>query len=159
MIWIKKDTDGSIYNWIKSSLKDQDEFHNSLTIGIYFYKKLIAGIVFSIYSKYNVYLTIYTEDKNWCCRRVINFVYEYCFNVLDSKKITCIADKSNRKIRKLLTKLGFRLEGVVKYGRLNGRPAFVFGLCYDDKARYKLFKNGDKLWAEAVKHQNNQNLI
>jgi RimJ/RimL family protein N-acetyltransferase len=140
MIWIKKDTDGSIYEWIKTGLKDGDEFHNDLTIGIYFDRKLIGGITFSIYSKFNVYLTIYTEDKSWCCRKIINFVYEYCFTVLCSKKITCIADKSNRKIRKLLTKLGFRLEGVIKYGRLNGRPAFVFGLCYDDDARYKFTK-------------------
>lgn len=159
MLWIKKDNTGEIYNWIKSSLKDQDEFNNDLTIGIYFDKKLVAGICFSVYSKYNIYLTIYSNDKRWCSRRVINFVYEYCFNVLNRKKITCIADKSNRKIRKLLTMLGFRLEGVVKYGRLNGRPAFLFGLCFDDKARYKFLRNGDKLWAEAEKHQNHQNLI
>ena len=159
MLWIKKDDNGSVYEWVKKNLKDQDPFHNDLTIGIYFDTKLIAGVVFSIYSKFNVYLTIYTEDKSWCSRRVINFIYEYSFNVLCSKKITCIADKSNRKIRKLLTKLGFRLEGVVRYGRLNGRPAFLFGLCFDDKARYKFLKNGDKLWAEAVKHQNHQSLI
>ncbi len=158
MLWIKKDDTGEVYNWVKSSLKDRDEFHNDLTIGIYFSNKLIAGIVFSIYSKYNVYLTIYSEDKRWCSRRVINFVYEYCFNVLGRKKITCIADKSNKKIRKLLTRLGFRLEGVVRYGRLNGKPAFLFGLCFDDKERYKFLKNGDKLWAEAEKHQNHLNL-
>jgi RimJ/RimL family protein N-acetyltransferase len=140
MIWLKKDTDGSVFKWVKENLKDRDEFNNDLTIGIYFDKRLIAGIVFSIYSKYNVYLTIYTENKNWCTRRVINFIYKYCFDVLSVKKITCIADKSNRKIRRLLTKLGFRLEGVVKYGRLNGRPAFIFGLCFDDDARYKFTK-------------------
>lgn len=158
MLWIQKDDKyGSVYYWVKSSLKDRDEFNNDLTIGIYFDKRLIAGIVFSIYSDYNVYLTIYSESKHWCSRRVLNFVYDYCFKVLCCKKITCIADKSNRKIRKFLTKLGFRLEGVVRYGRLNGRPAFIFGLCFNDKARYKFLKNGDKLWAEAENHQNHHN--
>jgi RimJ/RimL family protein N-acetyltransferase len=137
MLWIKKDETGEIYKWVKKNLRDQDHFNNDLTIGIYFDKKLVAGIVFSKYSKFNVYLTIYSEDKNWCSRRVINFVYEYCFNVLCYKKITCIADKRNKKIKNFLTRLSFRLEGVIRFGRLNGNSAFFYGLQYNDKARYK----------------------
>lgn len=158
MLWIKKDENNYVYNWVKSSLEDQDEFNNDLTIGIFFDNNLIAGIVFSIYSEYNIYLTIYSEDKRWCSRRVINFVYEYCFTVLCRKKITCIAARKNKKIKKFLTRLGFRLEGVIRYGRLDGNSAFIFGLCFDDKARYKFLRNGDKLWAEAEKHLNHQNL-
>lgn len=137
MIWLKKETDEVVYNWIKANLKNRDFFENSLTFGIYCDTNIIAGITLSFYGKYNVYLSIYSIDKKWCCRKVINFTYDYCFDVLCFKKITCIADKSNRKIRTLLTRLGFRLEGAVRCGMLNGNTAIFYGLHKNDEARNK----------------------
>ena len=144
MIYIEKDSNGKIYKWVVDGIKDKDPIQNDLTIGIYYDNVLVAGIIFTFFSKFNAYISAYSEDKKWCSRRVINFLYDYLFDELNFKKLTCIAAKNNKKAKKFLTKLGFRLEGVIKYGRLNGTSAFIFGLCSKDKNRNKFKRMENK---------------
>ena len=72
----KADLDGSIAKWICEGLHTDNYWvGDNATLGIYLGSKLIAGVIFNNIRKgIDVWLTIYSENKRWCNRRILRLI-------------------------------------------------------------------------------------
>ena len=67
-------------------------------------------------------------NGRWLDRGVMQELFGYPFNQLGCHRVTCITRRKGRDARRLLEKLGFRLEGVVRQGLKPHGDAMVYGL-------------------------------
>lgn len=132
---IVPDADGQITEWICQGLNEQPEsFGSHLTVGIAYAGKLIAGIIFSsIEPNLNVWLSIYSIDKRWCCRRILRFVFDMAFIRMNVSRITVCIDVENVKSQKLVEKIGFRQEGRLRRFISPDRDCFIYGLLKSER--------------------------
>ena len=134
MVSCKPDFDGRVAKWVCDGLGENTDWIGAgATLGVYLGEKLIAGIIFNdIRPKCDVWLTIYSCDRRWCVRRVLRCVFNFCFTCLDCRRASAFVSVSNDKSRKLVERLGFRQEGVLRKYRDNGEDAFVFGMLKEE---------------------------
>ena len=78
--------------------------------------------------------------SKWASRDTINMVLRYPFTI-GCNRLTAIARKDNKKVRKLLTQLGFKQEGKLRRADADKTDLFIYGLLQEE-AR---FERTDKL--------------
>ena len=64
----------------------------------------------------------------WLDRGVIRDMFAYPFEQCGCHRVTCITTRKNKPARKLLEKLGFKNEGVIRQGLAPHGDAFVYGM-------------------------------
>lgn len=88
--------------------------------------QITGGIAFNNYRKFSVDMSAVLDCA--LTRAELRTLCDYAFNQLDCKRVTAITGKKNKKARKALEIIGFKLEGVHPRG-LDGREdAMSFGL-------------------------------
>jgi RimJ/RimL family protein N-acetyltransferase len=88
--------------------------------------RIAGGIAFNNYRKFSVDMSAVLDCA--LTRAELRFLCDYAFGQLDCKRVTAITGKKNKKARKALDVIGFKLEGVHSHG-LDGREdAMSFGL-------------------------------
>lgn len=75
------------------------------------------------------------EGARWASRDVINMVLRYPFT-LGCHRVTAIARKDNKKIRKMLVQLGFKQEGKLRKADIDKQDLFIYGLL-EGEAKYE----------------------
>ena len=76
----------------------------------------------------DVWLTIYTNDKHWCNRRVLKAIFYIAFNFLGCRRASVRVDATNKKSRKLVKRLGFKQEGVLREFEDNGNDGLIYSM-------------------------------
>lgn len=126
----KVDDDKSILKWVCDGLGDDPrEYGKNITLGIYLGERLIAGVIFNdIRQNVDVWLTIYSIDKKWCNRRVLRLIFNFIFDKINARRASAFVSKDNEPSKRLLYKLGFKREGLLRQYRDNGKDCYVFGM-------------------------------
>lgn len=129
-ISIVPDRDNLIAKWVCRGLKEDFGWvGDNLTIGVMLGGKIIAGIIMNdCRPGRDVWLTIYSTDKRWCCRRVLRCVFDLAFNKMKCRRVSLFVSKDNACSRNLVEKLGFVREGLLRQYRDNGNDCFVYGM-------------------------------
>lgn len=127
---IVADVDGRIAKWVCTGLGESlDWVGRNVTMGVILDGRLIAGIIFNdVRHGRDVWLTIYSTDKRWCCRRVLRAVFNLAFDVMDCKRVSLFVSKDNEPSIKLVEGLGFVREGLLRQYRDNGQDCYVYGM-------------------------------
>lgn len=96
---------------------------------------LCAGALFNNWNGANMDISLAADTLS---RSAIRSVYEYAFNQARATRITALTKRSNKKMREMLPRLGFRLEGVsLRYfGPRRSHDAFRYFLFRDDATRW-----------------------
>lgn len=81
----------------------------------------------------DIEITFVTATPRWATPGNIRELLRYPFVQLGVKRMTAITQKSNKRARKLLTGLGFVLEGTHPFASKDAKPACTYGL-YSDRA-------------------------
>ena len=81
---------------------------------------------------YDLQVTLVTASTRWATKATIRALLHYPFFQIGTKRMSAITNKSNKKARKLLEGLGFKLEGVHPFGDEGIRPSCSYGLYRDD---------------------------
>ena len=66
-------------------------------------------------------------EPGWVTPEVLRFSLSYPFKALDCNRITCLAHRKNKAMRRYLVRMGFKLEGV-KRKALNGADLCIYGM-------------------------------
>jgi RimJ/RimL family protein N-acetyltransferase len=109
-------------------------FSDFAALGVVRRDRLIGGVVYHHYRQgdRSVEVTAAFEHPHWTLPGTLRALFDYPFNQLGVVRITAIASRRNKRARRLLAGLGFRLEGVVRKA-LDGRDdAFIFGMLRDE---------------------------
>ncbi len=114
------------------------------SIGFVLGGRLIGGLIYhNIRPGRDVWWTLYTTDKRWCTRRILNFMFGLAFEHFGCRRISMSADIDNAACLKLALRLGFKAEGVLRGFRDNGKDAVIMGILqqeYNMKGKAKCQK-------------------
>lgn len=124
------DCDEELVLWAEKEYPSCAPLSRPLTsIGITSDSGNIVGVaIFNNYRQNDIEITFITSTPKWATPGNIRAIIGYPFRQLGVKRMTAITDKSNKKSRKLLTGLGFVLEGVHPYAARDCTPACTYGL-------------------------------
>lgn len=74
-------------------------------------------------------------EPGWVTPGLLKFVLSYPFKELSCNRITCLAHRKNKAMRKYLLRMGFKLEGV-KRKALNGADVCIYGLLRSEARKW-----------------------
>ena len=140
---ILPDINNLITNWVCQGLEfDTRWLKNYQTFGFSQNNKMVGGLIFhDIRIGQDVWWTIYSTDKRWCNRRMLRQMFSFAFSRLKCKRINILVNKDNQNCLKLVTKLGFKKEGLLRSFRENGEDCYILGIL---KTECKWITTGEK---------------
>jgi len=132
--------DEELAAWAEANYPDCAPLVRPLTtIGVADKGEVIAVAVYHGFIYPSIEITFIASTRSrWATKPIVKSILHYPFFQLNVKRMSAITSKSNKKARKLLEGIGFRLEGVHPYA-LNGQTACSYGL-YRDAAVNKWFQ-------------------
>lgn len=110
---------------------------------------LCSGVVFNCYNGSNIDITMY--GPHGLTRGAISIVYQYVFDQLKVNRLTALTRRSNKRMRQILPRLGFRYEGISAryFGPHRADDAVRFVL-FERDARQRIEKYGQHTIAAAA---------
>ena len=123
--------DDEVANWIVSHLKGDEvaeDYKPFVCLGIEHKGELIGGIIYNNYRKNDIQLTMATTTPKWATKKNIREILAYPFVQLKCNRVTAAIAKPNKKARKLVEGVGFKLEGVIRMGMSDEKDACVYGM-------------------------------
>lgn len=103
--------------------------------------RLVAGVLYEDWNGANVSCHIRGEG-NWATRHFLWLIFDYPFNQLKVRRITCLVDSANTVSNHFVQRLGFSLEcsldGATPRGNLN-----IYRM-WRDECRFLRLRHGEK---------------
>ena len=129
-----KEENEALGQWVAKRVPD---FIPSNFVAMAFFDRGIKAVVlFHNYRITDCEVVFAAEDKsNWASRDAINMALRYPFK-MGCNRLTAIARKDNKKVRKLLVQLGFKQEGKLRKADTDETDLFIYGLLQDE-ARFE----------------------
>ena len=94
--------------------------------------RIFGGLVVSEYRGHDADLSIFAERPGFINRRILREFFHWAFNVEGFRRLTAKVAKKNKRSRRLVEGLGFRLEGTQKYGFDDAKDDLcLYGMTYD----------------------------
>ncbi len=94
--------------------------------------KLVGGIVLTDYRGHDVELTIFLDTPQALSRNLLHQLFTWAFEQQGFKRLTAHVSKRNKRSRRFVEGLGFKLEGVKKLGFHDGADECVYGMTYNN---------------------------
>jgi hypothetical protein len=112
--------------------------------------EMYAGVVFYNYRKpHDIEMVVAADSPKFMTRRNIALIFGYPFNQLGCSRITVITHKKNKKARRLIEGMGFKLEGVCRKAIDGIKDAMIYGMLKHEAYRWmKGQNNGQKVITE-----------
>tara|TARA_R110000803_G_C11976965_1_gene320278 strand:+ start:758 stop:1186 length:429 start_codon:yes stop_codon:yes gene_type:complete len=132
--------DDELAQWAETTYPDCCPLPRPLTaIGVASNEGDIMGVaIFHDFSDNDVQITFVTATPRWATPGNCRAILHYPFIQLGVKRMTAVTNKSNKRARKLLEGIGFKLEGVHPFADGGVRPKVSYGL-YESVAKEKWF--------------------
>lgn len=128
------DCNGVIAKWVCDGLGyDTNWIGDNYTIGIKNKKNIIAGLIFNNYrDNVEVWLTIYSVSPYWCNKKILRYIFKTCFETLKCERVSVLVSKDNSKSLSLCKRLGFKIEGLLRRYRENGKDCYIMGMLKEE---------------------------
>ena len=89
---------------------------------------LVGGAVYHDYRGFDIMVSVAFDRIGWALPGTLRALFAYPFLDLGCKRMTALTARKNKPARKLLTDLGFHLEGTMKYGIDGFDDACLYGM-------------------------------
>lgn len=86
-----------------------------------------AAVLYHNYRVTDIEVAFACDTKDWARRDLMEEVLAYPFKI-GCNRITALARKDNKKVRKMLVQLGFKQEGKIRRADADGMDMFIYGL-------------------------------
>lgn len=113
------------------------------SLGVILNNELVGGVIYHEYRKFDMQMSCAFDRIGWARRGVLRALFSYPFNDLGVRRVTAITGRKNKKAKKLLTDLGFSLEGVARKGLDGVEDAFCFSMLREE-CKWLRAPNGQK---------------
>lgn len=142
-----------VVDWTCQRLPNCDDRINAVGIGVIVDGVPAAGVIYHDMTKHkgkpwNVQISIASDNPRWAQRWVIADLLAYPFVQLGVQRATSIVHEKNRRSKRLVRGLGFKLEGKMRelYGPYGG---MIYGMTRNEAeywiSYYWKVKNGQGL--------------
>lgn len=135
--------DDVVIPYVQSRIPHMDDgFGPCVALGVVRRGILVGGVVYHGYrpADGDVMVSIAFERPDWCLPQTMRALFAYPFNELNCGRMTAVVARKNKRSRKLVEGLGFKLEGVARkaFGRRD--DAMLYGLL---KSECRFLRNTD----------------
>lgn len=89
---------------------------------------LLGGVVYHDYRTFDIMFSGAFDRVGWALPGTLRSLFAYPFLDLDVRRMTACTGRKNKKARKTLEGLGFRLEGVCRRGLDGFDDACIYGM-------------------------------
>lgn len=140
--------DEIVSKWVQAQLPEiRAGFGQCVAIGIVGDNHApLAGIVYHDYRpEISVQISMASTSPTWCTRRTLRAALSYPFLQLKVARVTVYTGKSNKKLRSLVERLGFELEGRVRRGFDGQKDLLIYGLLREEAERWIGERHGERL--------------
>ena len=111
---------------------DFDSWGDFVTLGVFKDERLIGGIVFNQYTNFDINITIAASSPYWCNRSVLRTISDHVFNQWGCKRASALVAKKNKRCRKFLEGMGFKLEGCKRKAFDGAQDLMLYGMMKDE---------------------------
>ena len=137
MIQLIYGQDQAVANWVQARLPEiRNGFGAYSAIGVMDDDTSIAGVVYHDYRRHDIQLSMAADSPSWCNRRTLRALLGYPFNQLMVARITACTGKHNKRLRSMVERLGFQLEGRIRKGFDGTRDMLVYGMIRAEAERW-----------------------
>lgn len=111
-----------VVDWVARRTNEHGSFGGDAKgIGLLKDGVLIAGVAYGDYNGANVVAHIASDgSKRWMTREFLKVIFDYPFNQLRCRRITCLVGSGNTASRRLCEHFGFVLEANLRGAHLTG---------------------------------------
>lgn len=110
-----------VVEWVAKRTNEFGNFGAAQGIGWQRNGELVAGVAYAEYNGPNVVAHIASDgSRHWLTRQYLWTIFDYPFNQLKVKRITCMVGESNRDSRRFVVHLGFDLETTLRAAHPTG---------------------------------------
>jgi RimJ/RimL family protein N-acetyltransferase len=106
----------------------------AVAIGIVLANKLAAVAIFHDFRSNvpDIQMTMIAEDPRWCTKGALQFLLAYPFETLGCRRVTALVARKNRRSRRLVEGLGWKLEGTCRRAWDGKQDAMVYGMLREE---------------------------
>ena len=114
-----------------------EDFGKFVTIGIEKDGEIVAGAVYNNMRSngdipFDMNIAFYASSPAWATRSNMEAILGYPFQYLKLKRITALVKKSNKKVKKLISSLGFQYEGKARNAWDGENDAYIYGMLKEE---------------------------
>lgn len=121
-----------VVRWVVERIDDFGPVTGCAGIGFASSGRIVAGAVYNNFRGHDIQLSFAAEDPRWAVKGNIRAVFHYPFEQLKCARVTAFTSKANRRARKLIEGVGFKMEGVHPKGWDGRQTAISYGMCRED---------------------------
>lgn len=125
--------DANIATWVKLRIPVWASPGKFVAIGIVDDEtnKPLAGVIYNGFREGDCNMSVAADDPRWCSRRVLSVLFQYPFIQLEQRRVTAICARRNRRARKFVERIGFKVEGKLRHA-FQKDAAIIYGLLRDE---------------------------
>jgi hypothetical protein len=124
--------DARVIDWVGQRV-DEDNFGEASGIGLEEDGKLIAGVVYNMYTEASICMHVAAEPgKRWMNRDFLFRAFAYPFLQLNCNRVTGLVRVDNIEARRFDEHLGFVQEGVIRKGATDGTDMILYGMLKEE---------------------------
>lgn len=103
-------------------------------IGVVIGNRLVAVCVYHTFRKMvpDIEMTIIADTPRWATRGAIQFLLAYPFNQLGCRRVTALIGRKNKRSRRLVEGLGWKLEGTCRRAWDGKQDCMVYGMLREE---------------------------
>lgn len=125
--------DEQVAAWVAERVGTDEFGPGTVALGLEEDGKLIAGVVFNMYTKASICMHVAAEPgKRWMTKDFLWRSFAYPFIQLNCNRITGLVRVDNFDARRFDEHLGFKREGLVRRGCVDGTDMILYGMLREE---------------------------
>jgi RimJ/RimL family protein N-acetyltransferase len=122
-------------------------FGKNVAIGVIRKDRLVGGVVFHTMRVFDgkpvsIEMSGASDDPTWLWPATLRRLFAYPFIQLGCVRMTAVTGRKNKRARRVIEGIGFRLEGVVRKGIDGKEDAMIYGQLREECRFIPQDKNG-----------------
>lgn len=125
--------DDKVAAWVAERVGADEFGPGTVALGLEEDEKLIAGVVFNMYTKASICMHVAAEPgKRWMTKDFLWRSFAYPFVQLNCNRITGLVRVDNFDAQRFDEHLGFKREGLVRRGCVDGTDMILYGMLREE---------------------------
>lgn len=132
MIQLVLGHDEHVARWVRGQFPQIASFGRCTAIGVADDNRLIAGVVYYNYHGHMIDASFAATDPRWCNRRILRAMFAYPWAQLQVRRLQVTIAKRDKRGRRTLERVGFKLEGVMRKAMSDGMNACIYSMLREE---------------------------
>lgn len=133
--------DDALAQWAEKTFPELAGFQRPFTtIGIAHGDRLMGVAIYNQYHGHDIRFSLGAASPKWATRGTIRALLHYPFFQLGVARMTAVTAKGNKRARRILEGVGFRLEGTHPKAEDGKQAAMSYGILKDSPELMKWFR-------------------